>query len=121
MGAWGSCSTAAKEKPEVKAAPKHRDHQKVAAQRLARLPDPDASRAEPGASLSRLCLCYPGSVVWPPPLYACGGSRQPKSSVGTAVDLPGRREPQCKECPSTVAPGWGCLRPSVVLPPVSLK
>ncbi|KAJ1138456.1 hypothetical protein NDU88_004840 [Pleurodeles waltl] len=96
---------AGKERPETKAAPRHQNHQKVAAPRLARLLDPDASRAEPGASLCLLCLCYPGNIIWPPPLYACGGSRQPESSVGTTVDLPGRRGSHCEERPSTVTPG----------------
>ncbi|KAJ1155981.1 hypothetical protein NDU88_008706 [Pleurodeles waltl] len=105
MGTWGSCRMAGKERPEARAAPRRQDHPRVAAPRLAHLLDPDAGRAEPGASLCWLCLCYPGSVAWPPPLYACGGTRQPESSVGTAVDLPGRGGPQYEERPSAVTPG----------------
>ncbi|KAJ1088186.1 hypothetical protein NDU88_001345 [Pleurodeles waltl] len=105
MGAWGSCMMAGKERPEARAAPRRRNHPSMAAPRLAHLFDPDAGRTELGASLCWLCLYYPGSVAWPPPLYACGGTRQPESSMGTAVDLPGRRRPQYEDRPSAIAPG----------------
>ncbi|KAJ1192640.1 hypothetical protein NDU88_001946 [Pleurodeles waltl] len=105
MGAWGLCRRAGKEEPEVKAAPKCQNHPDIAALRPAHLVDSGAGRAEPGASLCWLCLCYPGSAVWPLPLCACRGTMQPESSVATAADLPGRRGPQYVECPSAADVG----------------
>ncbi|KAJ1157051.1 hypothetical protein NDU88_009766 [Pleurodeles waltl] len=100
MGSWGSCRRAGKDGPEAKAAPKCQNHPDIAAPRPAHLVDPGAGRAEPGASLCWLCLCYPGSAA-----CACGGTRQPESSVATAADLSGRRGPQYVERPSTADTG----------------
>ncbi|KAJ1125654.1 hypothetical protein NDU88_004078 [Pleurodeles waltl] len=73
MGAWGSCRIAGKEGPEAKAAPRCQNHPTVAARRPALLVDPGAGRAELGASLCWLCLCYPGSAAWPPPVCVVEG------------------------------------------------
>ncbi|KAJ1108160.1 hypothetical protein NDU88_005542 [Pleurodeles waltl] len=94
MGTWGSCKRAGKKGPEAKAASKCQNHPDIAAPRPAHLVDPGEGRAELGASLCWLCLCYPEGTAWLPPLCACRRTRQPESSVATAADLPVEGDPK---------------------------